>query len=268
MTEPPEEQRIAPVRVRIDTRRFARILIGLCVGAELLFVLLDYHVNFGRLTDIGRLRGFTNIANEGSLASWFGWTQTLGVALTLWLIYLGARQREPLRWRRRGWAILAGFFTFMAVDDGAQVHETVGTVANHVGDLNLPSFAWQFVVLPLFIGLGVFSLVFLWRVLEQRQSRWIVLAALSCFALAVGLDFIEGLDRDHPWNVHDWLTESVDFGDYTEYRFRASAYETSQHFARAVEEFLEMLGNTLLWYVFLGHLPQALGELHVRFTRR
>ena len=29
-----------------------------------------------------------------------------------------------------------------------------------------------------------------------------------------------------------------------------------------------MLANTILWYVFLGYLPEIMGELHLRFTRR
>jgi len=253
----------APVELRIGSRRFVKTLIGLCVGAELAFVFLDYHVNFGRLTDIGMLRRFTNIANEGSLASCFGTTQTLLVAFTLWLIYVGARQREVAPWRRRGWLILALFFSFMAVDDGTQLHETVGAVVESLGDLPFPSYAWQFVFLPIFIALGLFTLVFLWRVLPLRSARLLVLAALCCFGIAVGLDFVEGLDPDHPWNFATGLSETIEFGDYTEYRFRENAYDTLRHFAKSLEEFLEMLANTILWYVFLGYLPVAMGSLHI-----
>ena len=262
-----ERQRQAPVELTLGSRRFVRTLIGLCVGAELAFVFLDYHVNFGRLTDIGMLRRFSNIAREDSLASWFGNTQTLLIAFTLWLIYVGVRQQEVAPWHKRGWLILALFFSFMAVDDGVQLHETVGAVVDHLGDLAFPSYAWQFVILPVFVALGLFSLVFLWCVLERQSARLLVLAALCCFGIAVGLDFVEGLDRGHPWNIPTWLSENIEFGDYTEYRFRENAYDTLQHFAKSIEEFLEMLANTILWYVFLGYLPKVMDRLHVRFAR-
>jgi len=276
MTDQPQEQRdsranatsvTAPVELRVGSWRFVRTLIGLCVGAELTFVFLDYHVNFGRLTDIGMLRRLSNIAREDSLASWFGNTQTLLIAFTLWLIYVGARQQEVAPRRKRGWLILALFFSFMAVDDGVQLHETVGAVVDHFGDLTFPSYAWQFVILPFFLALGLYILVFLWWVLERRSARLLVLAALGCFGIAVGLDFVEGLDRDHAWNITAWLADNIELGDYTEYRFRENAYDTLQHFAKSIEEFLEMLANTIFWYVFLGYLPEVFGELRVRFTR-
>jgi hypothetical protein len=262
-----ERQRQAPVELTLGSRRFVRTLIGLCVGAELAFVFLDYHVNFGRLTDIGMLRRFNNIAREDSLASWFGNTQTLLIACTLWLIYLGVRRQDVAPWRKKGWLVLALFFSFMAFDDGVQLHETVGTVVDHFSDLSFPSYAWQFVMLPFFVAVGFFSLVFLWCVLERRSARLLVLAALCGFGMAAGLDFVEGLDRNHPWNIVARLSETIEFGDYTEYRFRENAYDTLQHFAKSIEEFLEMLANTILWYVFLGYLPEVASEFRVRFQK-
>ena len=59
--------------------------------------------------------------------------------------------------------------------------------------------------------MGLFLLVFLWRELKPRHAGVLVLAALSCFAFAVGLDFIEGLDRDHPLNVYARIDARYDF---------------------------------------------------------
>ena len=258
------------------------MVIAVCVAAELMFVFLDYHVNYGGLTDIGSLRRLTNIAREDSLASWFGTTQTLLIGLTLWCIYLVVRRGTTDRWRRAGWGVLASFFTFMAIDDGALLHERAGTVFERLlsGDADsgaatslgsrwletFPSYAWQIVVGPFFVLLGLFCLVFLWRELAGRRARLLVVVALACFASAVGLDFVEGLEPDHPWNLYTRITEAVDFGDYTEYRFGREAFDTLRHFSKSIEEFLEMLGNTLLWYVFLRVLTSVAADLRVRFV--
>ncbi len=169
-----------------------------CVLLEVAFVLLDYHVNYGRLIDVGAIRRMTNIAQEDGLASWFGVTQTLFVALTSWVLWLMVCAAGANRWRRFGWLVVSVVFSYMAVDDGAQLHE-----------------------------------------------------------------FIEGLDRDHPWNLYTWAVARVDLTEFTEARFRQSAYQTLDHFGRSAEEFLEMLAMTLLWVTFLKHLPVAAGSVSV-----
>ncbi len=109
--------------------------------------------------------------------------------------------------------------------------------------------------------MGLFMLIFLW--IELGRAR--LLLAMSLLALAVGLDFIEGLSEDHRWNVYSWLAESTDLDSWTEARFEASAYETLEHFSRSIEEALEMAANSVLWFLFLRHLGTRGDELHIRF---
>ena len=48
-----------------------------------------------------------------------------------------------------------------------------------------------------------------------------------------------------------------------------SGYDTLQHFSRSAEETLEMLANSLLWFLFLSNLPRvASGGLQVRFEAK
>ena len=183
----------------LDAGRVARLVLIGCLGIELLFVLLDYHVNFGRLTDIGALRRMTNIAREDGLASWFGTTQTLLAGLTAWTIALLVRSQGAPRWRKAGWTAVAGFFTYLAIDDGAQVHERLGTVFRTLSEQGnpsalafFPSYSWQLFLGPVFAVLGLGMAVFLWRELPDRVGRGLVFGALTCLALAVGLDFFEG----------------------------------------------------------------------------
>jgi len=269
-----------PVDVEFRAQRVICTVFWTSVALEVGLVLLDYHVNYGGLTDIAALRRLANITREDSLASWIGTTQTLLVALTLWAVVVVVRRTTKSRWRRTGWLVLACSFTLMAVDDGAMLHERVGTAISEInsseaeGDVGgttpgglldaFPSYAWQAVFLPFLIALGVFLFVFLRGELAGQRLLWIVLLALSCFALAVALDFIEGLEREHPWNLYGYLTRTFDFGDYTEYRFGHDAYDTLAHFSKSIEEALEMLANTLFWYVFLRSYVRVAPDVRLR----
>ena len=157
----------------VDTKRVARSIFIVCILAEVSFVLLDYYVNYGRLTEIGALRRMVNITREDGLASFFGTLQTAMVGLTLWLIYISAKSQDRSKWRTVGWLVLAIFFTYMAVDDGAEVHERLGTTLNESTSLDFfPSYAWQVLFLPIFGALGLFTLVFLWNKLPRRRAAW------------------------------------------------------------------------------------------------
>ena len=195
-----DEPALAAVEVAVNAPGLIRVVLLVCLALEIAFVLLDYFVNFGRLTDIGALRRMTNIAREDGLASWFGTTQTLLVALTVWSIVLVVRAQRASWPRQVGWAVVALLFTYMAIDDGAQLHERVGTVVRALrGQTDpaalqwFPSYTWQIVFVPVFGGVGLAVAGFLWRELPDRVGVGLVFAALTCFVLAVGLDFVEGL---------------------------------------------------------------------------
>ena len=261
------------VELSISSARLVRYVFIFCVVAEIGFVLLDYHVNFGRLTDIGAIRRLTNIAREDGLASWFGTAQTLLAALTLWLIYVVVANQQTLRWRRIGWLVLALLFTYMTVDDGAQLHERLGTTYRVIRERAdpsslefFPSYTWQLLFLPAFGALGLFTLAFLWHELTASYSKVLIVTAIACFVMAVGLDFVEGLDRDHRWNLYTTISERYDLAAFTTVRFGQSPYGTLRHFSRSIEEFLEMLANTILWVLFLQQLTVVASDLRVRFT--
>ncbi len=272
----------APVELEINSTKFIRYIIGFAIFAELMFVFLDYHVNYGRLTEIGAMRRLTNIAREDGFASWFGTAQLTLISLTLWLIYFAVKQHGS-KFQRRGWLILAGFFTYMTLDDGNELHERFGTLfgtltrsASEPGEgLTLsgkildffPSYHWQVVFLPVFAAAGLFLLYFLWRELDDRSSHCLVVAAVALFVIAVGLDFIEGLSSDHRLNLFANIADRFDFSRFTQDRFRHTPYETLVHFSKSLEECIEMMGNSFLWMVFLRHVVRVAGDLRVRFIR-
>jgi hypothetical protein len=267
------------VELTVDPHRLVRNVFLVCLAAILAFFLLDCFVNYRMWIDLPSIRRLFNTTREDGMASWFGVTQTFMVALTLWLIFVTARQQTGSRWRQAGWLVLALFFTYMAIDDGSALHERLGSALEDMQESGsgdswaaalldvFPSYAWQVCLLPFFGALGLFTLFFLWRELNDTPSRVLVAAAVGCMALAVGLDFVEGLDPDHSWNVYTGFSERFGWEGLTTEAYD-TPYEVLRHFSKSLEESLEMLAMTLLWVVFLRHWIRSAGDLRVRFVRR
>lgn len=234
----------------MDTGRFLWAVFLACLIVEIALVYLDLTVNWWRWSDSGAIRRMFNITREDALASWFMVTQTLAAASVAWLIFTALRHRQAAAARRIGWFVVAAFFTYMCIDDGAMVHERIGTaVKNSTGIGRYPSYAWQYVLLPVFALLGAFVMYFLYREMPRPVERLLVAAALGCFVLAVGLDFAEGLE-----DGYRWLTTAAGW-----------QVDTVRHFSKSLEEFLEMLGMSTFLVIFVGHLAAVAPRLEIRF---
>ncbi len=254
------------IRLDIDAGRAITVLFIAMVAIEVFFVLADAIINVGRMSEIGAIRRFFNITREDGVASWFGVTQTWMAGLTAAFIFFVARAGGAARWRRVGWAIIAMFLFYMAMDDGAMFHERIGTSVKtmiHGEDADsgvvvagfFPSYAWQLVFLPIFGAFGLFILWFLNRELQSRRDKLMVVAAIGLLVLAVVADFFEGMDLDHPMNLHGWIF----------YTWDVTEYQVS-HFSKAIEEFMEMLAMTLMWMTFLRHLVRIAPGINLRLN--
>lgn len=240
-----------------------------CLTVELLLVALDAFINYGRFIDVGPVRRLFNIAREDGLATWFMVMQTFVAGLVLWLIALVQRSRSASRGNWLSWGFLAGFFIYMSADDAAEIHERLGSTFKKLLETGqressdsllvrvhelFPSYEWHLVALPLLAGAGLFMLYFLLTEFRDRKSRLILLSAVSIMVIAILLDFLEGLDRAHPWNPHGWIRDSAALDDYT-----------VRHFSKTIEEFLEMVSISLLLMLFTAHLVDRVDpELTVR----
>jgi len=243
---------VPTLTLTVETRNLLWVVFLSCVIFEIALVYLDLAVNWQRGSGVRAIRRLFNITREDGLASLFSVIQTLAVAVVLWLIYTVVRHKDSSTAVRRGWLVLAVFFTYMAIDDGAAIHERVGTAADKTAGSSIawfPSYTWQLVVLPLFVVMGLFVLWFVWRQLPSIQNRLRLLIALSCLGLAVGLDFVEGLD-----NGYQWLSQQTGWRT-----------TTIAHFSKSLEEFLEMFAMTLLLIIFMSHLANISHRLTVRF---
>ncbi|MDO8795637.1 MAG: hypothetical protein Q7J25_13575 [Vicinamibacterales bacterium] len=265
--------RLAPsVTAVVNTARASRIQLSLCVGAVIFLMWLDYYVNYSEWTDIGAIRRLCNMTREDALASWFQVTQTLLTGLTALLIWFSARHRRSGGWHSTGWLVVALFFLYMAVDDGAQVHERIGTAFDELRERGVgpgvlfPSYAWQILFVPLLGGVGLFMFAFLWRTLAGRAARLTVLLAIALQAAAVGLDFQEGLAPDHSLNVYSAIVNRWDFVEFADRQFGETPFDTVTHFSQSLEEGVEMISIALFWTLFIRRLAQEPRELMLRFT--
>ena len=228
---------VEPAHLNVDARRFITVLFVVLVGAEISFVLADAIINVERLTELSPIRRFFNITREDGVASWFAVTQTWMLGLTAAFLYVVVRAGDAPRWRRVGWGILAVFLIYMAVDDGALFHERIGSSVKdllHGEDADsetpvagfFPSYAWQLVFLPVFGSFGLFVLWFLNKELRVARDKLMVVAAIGLLVLAVTADFFEGLDIDHPYNLHGWIQYTWDLSEYQVRHYSKSIEET------------------------------------------
>lgn len=234
----------------MDTGRFLWVVFLTCLIVEIALVYLDLTVNWWRWSESGAIRRLFNITREDGLASWFMVSQTLMAAAVAWGIFTVLLHQRGSALRRTGWLVVAAFFTYMWVDDGAMVHERIGTAFNSsVGIGAYPSYAWQYMLLPFFAVMGAFVLYFLWSEMTRTVDRARVAAAISLFVVAVGLDFVEGMDDGYRWltGADGWDADSV------------------RHFAKSLEEFLEMVGMSIFLVAFIDRLAAVAPCLEVRF---
>ena len=262
------------IELSINTRRLAKIVLIVCLLVEIAFLLLDYYVNFSEYTDIGALQRLFNITQEDGLASWFASTQTLLVGISFGFIYCCVRQQSGKQREAIGWLVLTCFFIYMAIDDGAMLHERLSTTFRKSlaqSDMSLdffPSYTWQLIFLPIFSAFGIFIFYFLWFQFSNQNSRKLLILVMSCFALAVGLDFIEGLEAEHPLNFYTWIGDNTDLDYWTIEQFDENAYQTLLHFSKSLEETLEMFAHTLIWYLLLQQIHTLIPSVSINFTEQ
>lgn len=266
--------------VDIDRALVTVFIVSLAI--VLLLVFLDYGVNYSQWSETGAIRRLFNITREDGLASWYGVTVTTLTALTAWFITAIVRRQGVTPSRAAGWTVIALFLTWMALDDGATIHERLGTAVDQESVAaegepaaeaepgivtRFPSYTWQLLFGPVFAGLGFFTLGFLWREMGSRRKRWMVALAVGLLGFAVVLDFFEGLAPEHPWNLYTAITARTDLSGFTLSHFGQPPYETLRHFSKSVEEAVEIVAMTLLGIALLGHLARLADGLRVRLKR-
>lgn len=224
------------------SRPSARKLLLALVAAEIALVVLDYLLNYSYWVDSRSIRRLFNIAREDSLANFLASVQSLAVAAIAWLVYLHAR-RAP---GGRRWAVVATFFAYLGLDDGARIHERVGTATESWFEF-FPSYTWQIVYVPFFAAAAVFTIIVIWRETRERILRFAAFAAPTCWAVGTILDYIDGREGTEERIAESFGLSTDDLG----------------HYSKVTEEFLEALGTSIFLFVFLRLLIARAGAVTV-----
>lgn len=156
----------------------------------------------------GRLVRFVHLDREGNLPTWFASTQFLCLAAAFaWLFLLDRSRSSPRRhWL---WGICAFGAVALSLDEGAALHELLGTLLGLAFDRAsdgtwfkaleaFPSYYWILIYVPFVLPVAVFLLVSVAK--RIGNNRFLLFAgALLYLTGALILDFLEGRygDADH-----------------------------------------------------------------------
>jgi hypothetical protein len=256
-------------QLTINTLHIASIVLVSCVVFEIFLFFLDYFVNYSKLTTSGPIRRMSNIAREDGIASWFAVTQTLLAGVTCIGVAMVSKAANKSSKVILGWSLVAFFFCYMSVDDGAQIHERLGSAFKNNDSEILalfPSYPWHVFVLPVFIVFGFAMAIFLYTQLNSFSQLAAIGVGVGIMALAVGLDFIEGLDRDHPLNIYTILGRNDAWSEFTFRQFDKAGYAAARHFSKAIEETLEMMSISLFWFTFIRQIGAYSNSITLRFS--
>ncbi len=252
----------------LNARRIVIHSVVALVCADVALFLLDIFVAHHGDGFYQPIRLLFNITREDSLPTWYASTKTLVVGAVLWAHFGFCRFHRRAARSKFVWAALAVLFTYMAVDDGSRLHERIGvSLYAFTGVMEgapetdrlvflgyllelFPSYPWQVVFAPFLVATGLLLLYVIFWETAERRSQLAVLVGLGCLVLAVGLDFVEGLQE----------AGNVYLGG-----FLGRNNTDVIHYLKATEELIEMLGMTLLYLGFASNLFRSFPIWSIRF---
>jgi len=237
-----------PDGFEIDATRAVRVLVAWLIGVQVVLAGIDFLFAYLDVIPLEAVQHLANLAREDGVGTFFSSMQAFAVAVVL--VAIGFTERAAGR-TVAGWWLIAAFFAYIAIDDAVEVHERLGSAVKRVTASPMfdafPTYAWQLVFGPLFGGMGLFIVFFLWRRLSDPRLRYGIGLALACFVVAVGFDFIEGME-----GAFEAMAEALGVRNYT-----------VSHGFKVTEELLEMLGTTLFLVTFTGQLAFSLRDRNV-----
>jgi len=175
---------------------------------------------------------YLNITYETNIPTMFSFLISFFTGVSALLIY-----KED---KKFGWIVVGLFFIYLGIDDALQIHEYLGS---YFGDIFLKngfiSYYWQVFFMPFFAFIGLYIFYFLVSTFKKKNCYKCLIAifiGFGCYALAVGLDYYEGLEPNFSYIMN--RTDYFSYRDIT-------------HVLRAVEEAIEMFGATLIFSAIL-----------------
>jgi hypothetical protein len=230
----------------IHSRQQARKLLLTLVCLEFLLVVI-YGTDAWIQGPDGQMHSLLDLDAEGNLPAWFSSFQLALITIGWWV--LAARCRTTQRPSRRFLRTCGGFFLLLSIDETAMLHERITEslgsryldwvpvyLSNHIGE------AIVCVLVVLMCVAGVFPHV---RGLWQMSRGASLIGAAGCAIYVMGAAVLESIGYK---------------------MLRAASTPSLYRVEVAAEEFLEMLGASLILYavLLLCCIGKERAEPHIR----
>jgi len=215
----------------LHSLRLARKLVLTLICCELLLVVA-YGTDAWIQGPEGQLHEFINLDGEGNLPTWFSSFQLSLIAITLWR--LASLSRPNTRPSRRFFRFCSGFFMFLSADETAMMHERItASIGSRYIDW-LPKYVshhpMEAAVTLLVLLICARSIYPQVQGMRRISKQALVFAAIGCAIYLTGAAVLETVG----------------------YRMLEAGVSTNLYRVEvAGEEFLEMLGASLILYAVL-----------------
>ena len=245
----------------INSQQWIKTIFIACICIEIILVIFDLVFNYLDVLDELYIRRIWNVAREQSIPTWFASTQTQLLGVTV-LVCGFVQQKQIPSWQFFSWLFFGLFFLWVGIDDAAEIHEKLGTAIDNKFGQNIESdalitqsYSWQLYIAPIFSIIGLFLVAFFGKLFYEQGLFWYLFFGLGCWVVSQMLDFTEGLEQIE--------TVYADIGTM----INASDDYLVPHTSKLIEEYLEMLGTTLLWVGYLKYLANLLIDRELKFLR-
>lgn len=209
-------------------RRLLFWLIAIECGLALAYVAI--HILWPGLT-WGPLRPLSDLDGENSLSTWFSVVQLFIVGALLIFAALNNQRKHQLS--SVAITIAGLLFIGLSIDEEAQLHENLGYTARTLGLDELPFVGRWMAWIWAYAAIGILALGF---AAKHLIALWTHFRPVAVVGLAGALIYVIG---------------AVGF-EIVSFPFRGSEdTRTFQRVAQTIEEFLEMLGVSVIFYATL-----------------
>lgn len=222
-------------------KKFFIGIIGLLVGAHLLGLCSTFFFNHNYVFGFVPL---FDLDEEQNVPTWFSSIALLLCSLLLAFIASETeRQKKPYYYN---WAVLAGIFLFLSIDEYASLHEGFTNPLRE--SFNLTGyfyFAWVIPYGLVLIGLMIFYYKFLFSLPVKTRNNFI-LAGLLYLTGAIGFDMLGGFQ----WELYDKYDPAFNIYLYVLYS--------------TIEEILEMTGIAIFIYGLSRYIGEELKGIAIK----
>jgi hypothetical protein len=242
---------IKELRLNLDRNKIFRDLVFFLIAFDTLMFMLDVVFSWNELIPVGAAMRLFNFAREDSFQNSAKAMTTVTVGVMVFFIYL--------KERKIGWRNIAFFYLYLGIDDDCAMHERVASIFDRYsgkgtgqGITWLPTYTWQLIYMPFFIGMGFFIFYYCVREMKSNRYKIMVFSALAIWGFAEFLDFIEGIK-----DAYDKLAVFVHLSP-----------EFVNHFMRVFEEYIEYLGSAIFLMAYAGHFMEIAPKVNIDFEAK